>query len=80
LIATPLHQSLTWCTSSDQGAVANNLEHESLLSTPNHIKSDGFIIDLYPLHRYALCLLVGRFRNLAAFLSYLKNEDGAQIS
>lgn len=56
--------------SSDQDAVAHNLEHESLLRTLDDIENDGFIINLYPLHRYAFCLLVGRFSNLAAFLPF----------
>jgi hypothetical protein len=54
--------SLVFITSSDQGVVAHNLEYESLLSTPNDIESDGFIIDPHPLHRDALCLLVDRFK------------------
>jgi hypothetical protein len=66
-------------TSSDQDAVAHNLEHESLLRTPDDIENDGFIINLYPLHRYAFCLLVGRFSNLAAFLPYLKNEEAVRL-
>jgi hypothetical protein len=48
-------------TGCDQDAVAHNLEYASLLRTPNHIKSDGFMVDLYALDRNAFCMLVVRF-------------------
>jgi hypothetical protein len=46
---------------SDQRVVAQNFEDKTILGTPNHVKMDGFIIDLEPFHGDAFWLLVGRF-------------------
>jgi hypothetical protein len=50
-------------TRRNQAALTHDLEYESLLGAPNDIKSNNFIINLYPLDRDPLrCLFVGRFQ------------------